>query len=277
MKKTCLILFCLSLLVSAPVASPAEDPQRTSPPPLTGPDNRADDARTILERYRAAWEAGAGRFELPQRTVLIFRISGTGGGDFNLLLSPGGGAVLAEGLPEKHDGGFRTDIETLRRLDRGEINHMTAMGRANWQDPAAMDPILPPGVKPSAEVLGRLLPLAFHFWNREHPVSVRFGEGTSRLVHGGNATVIHYDRGLRSAWYQLEAGMHINAEPADQVNPFASLFIVIRGSCQARLNGESRVLHEGMALVVPAGMSHEFWAGPGEYAEFIMICWGEGA
>lgn len=277
MKKTCLILFCLGLLVSAATASPAADRQRTSPPPLTGPDNRADDARAILERYRAAWEARAAEFQLAEKTILVFRVSGTGGGDYQLILQSNGRAELAEGLPEKHDGGFRTDIETLRRLDRGEINHMTAMGRANWHDPAAMDPILPPGVKPSAELLGRLLPLAFHFWNREHPVTVRFGEGTSRLVHGGNATVIHYDRGLRSAWYQLEEGMHVNAEPADQVNPFASLFIVIRGSFQARIGGELRVLRQGMALVVPAGLSHEFWAGPGEYGELIMICWGEGA
>lgn len=150
------------------------------------------------------------------------------------------------------------------------------MGRAHWSDPADMDPVLPAG-RLTPEVQALLLPVTFHFWNRGWPETIRFGDGTSRFVHGGNATVLFYDRGLRTAWYQLREGMHVNADPSDQVNPFPSLFVVIRGSFHARLGGEEQRLTEGIAVYVPAGMSHEFWAEQGEYGEVIMICWGEGA
>jgi quercetin dioxygenase-like cupin family protein len=71
--------------------------------------------------------------------------------------------------------------------------------------------------------------------------------------------------------------MHVNAEAKDQTNPFPSLFIFTRGAIQARLGGEERTCTEGEAVLVPAGMTHEFWARPDQYGELILIMFGEGA
>jgi len=71
--------------------------------------------------------------------------------------------------------------------------------------------------------------------------------------------------------------MHIN-EPADQqTNTFQSSFIVIRGEFRSRLDGKYRRPGEGEAVLVPPGMTHEFWADPDQYGEFIMIAFDEGA
>lgn len=269
---TCLLAAML-IVCSAPVS---REPDMTVPPQAETRDNSADDARTILGRYAEAWRGKEEMPSLKDTISVAFWISGEGGGEHTVVLAPQGPAEVVDGIAENHAGGFRTDIGTLRRLDRGEINALTAMGRAKWSDPADMDPVFPQGgLTPELQALH--LPLAFHFWNRDRPETVRFGEGTSRFVHGGNATIFFYDRGLRTAWYQLKEGMHVNAELSDQVNPFPSLFIVIRGSFSARLDGEEQRLSEGIAVHVPAGMPHEFWAGPGDYGEVIMICWGDGA
>lgn len=168
-------------------------------------------------------------------------------------------------------------METLRRLDRGELNLWTALGRARMRDPAPVNMRFPPEFRWTAEARGLYLPLAFHFWNREWPETILFNGKVSRRVHGGNVVVFYYDRGLRTAWYQVKAGMHLNADPADQVNEFPTLVIVTRGSFSGRFNGVERRLREGEAVFIPAGMRHEFWAGPDEYGEFVIVMFGDRA
>ena len=109
--------------------------------------------------------------------------------------------------------------------------------------------------------MAHLLRLHFHFWNRDWPEVIPFGDGMTRNIHGGNAAPFYYDRGLRTSWYQLEPGMHINREEAMQTNPFPSLFIMTRGRIQARLGGTDMTLQEGQTVLVPAGMTHEFGRG----------------
>src|SRR5690606_11511745 len=117
----------------------------------------------------------------------------------------------------------------------------------------------PDGFEWTPESRSLFLALAFHFWNRDWPEIIPFGDGETREVHGAQATVLYYGQGVRTAWYQLEAGMHINADPADRTNPFATLVVVTRGPISARLGGVDRLLSEVTAVFIPAGMPHEFW------------------
>jgi quercetin dioxygenase-like cupin family protein len=71
--------------------------------------------------------------------------------------------------------------------------------------------------------------------------------------------------------------MHINADPLDQVNPCTTLVIVTRGQARSRIGGVERILREGEAVLVPAGTAHEVWAGPGDYAECLLVMLGAGA
>jgi mannose-6-phosphate isomerase-like protein (cupin superfamily) len=235
-----------------------------------------DDARSILERYVGAWR-GAEEMNLDERVVLGITITGEGGGEYTVTLDPDGTARLEEGRPPSSAPRLETDIEMLRRIDRDEISAFTAMARAQWDDPTPLQVHLPPGFRWTAKAKALYFPLTFHFFNRSWPEVIPFGESASRFVHGGNSAIFYYDLGLRTAWYQVKPGMHVNAEPKDQINPFPSLFIFTRGAIQARLGGEERTCAEGEAVLVPAGMTHEFWAKPDQYGELILIMFGEGA
>jgi mannose-6-phosphate isomerase-like protein (cupin superfamily) len=209
--------------------------------------------------------------------VVGFWILGEGGGEFHTVLSAEPGAELQEGSPVRYDMGFEMEMRVLRHLDAGRLNVLTAMGQAEAGDPVPVVARLDPDFarRPDGSLLFRRV--AFHFWNREWPEVIRFGTGESRMVHGANAAVLLYDEQFRSAWFQLKPGMHVNADPTQQVNEFPQLIVVTRGAIRARLDGRELVLTEGEAVFIPPGMKHEFWVGSGEYGECIWIAFGEGA
>jgi mannose-6-phosphate isomerase-like protein (cupin superfamily) len=269
------ILLALSVTTSPDLAGQVKEP--TVPPPVNI-DNRNDDVRTILTRYAAAWR---GREALPGATAPIaigFEITGAGGGSYHLQLPPEGPGTLHDGLPVTDwEVIFQTDMEFLRRLDRGEISALTALGQAQGNDPTPLVPRFPPGFRWTVENRARMLPLVFHFWNRESPPILRFGEGSSRRIHGGDMAVFYYDVGLRTAWARIQPGVHVNEDPKDQANPFPSLVIVTRGIATARIGGREMILQEGQAVLVPAGVTHEFWATEDQYGECVIIMFGPGA
>jgi mannose-6-phosphate isomerase-like protein (cupin superfamily) len=264
------------LAALAATTASGRESQRTSPTRSMA-DNSADDARAILKRYVDAWR-GAEEMTLSETVVLGFEIEGTGGGSYHVTIPPAGPAELADGIPDSaYDVVFTTDIGHLRRLDRGELSALTALGRARMTDRTPLDFRFPPDFQLTPEAQGHLLRLTFHFWNRDWPEMIRFGDGLTRNVHGANSAVFYYQRGIRTAWYQVEPGMHVNRSEAEQTNPFPSLFIMTRGRIQARLGGKLVQFEEGHAVLVPAGMKHEFWAEEGQYGEFVLVMFGEGA
>lgn len=239
-------------------------------------ENSGDPAGRILDRYARAWR-GKEELRLNGERTIAFWVTGASGGEFHIVLTDAAGGALYPGSPRRYDVGFELNIETLRRLDRGELNALTAMAQARGSDPVPLRLKMPASFEWTPEARAFWQPFFFHFWHREWPETVRFGDGTTRKVHGANATVFYYDRGLRSGWYQLKPGAHINADAADQVNDFASFVIATRGQFQAQLGGRERTLHEGQAVFIPAGMTHEFWADPTQYGEFVLLMFGEGA
>ncbi len=109
------------------------------------------------------------------------------------------------------------------------------------------------------------------------PEFLAFDREASRVIHGANAVLLHYFEGLRSVWYQVESGQHINPDPRDQTNPFPSLFIFLTGRGKARIGGTETDIHGGTATLIPAGVAHEFWNRFEQPLEFILIMFGQGA
>lgn len=184
---------------------------------------------------------------------------------------------LRRGLPAVPSAVYTLDLDTLRRIDRGEINALTAMGRARAADPAPMDMEAMPGFQADAEFLARFIPFTFHFWTRGLPETASFGRQHSREVHGARMVVLYYQKGLRSAWAQIEKGRHVNKDPRDQTNPFPTMIIGIRGKAMARIGGKEIPLGAGRMVFVPAGVAHEAWNPYEEPAEIILLMFGEGA
>ena len=273
--RTPFILFIVLLIVALSSAcKPASDTlslDMTTPPEwgAVPPDRQAG---AILESYAQAWR-GVTEFELRTPVTLGIWIDAIG---YTVRLNDEGGDFEAT-PPDRFDFGFATDLETLRRIDAGTLNALTAMGQARASDPTPLELRLPDEFAGFDDIRGYWIPLTFHFWNREWPETIPFGQGATRHVHGANATVLVYDEGLRSAWYQLKAGMHVNADPADQVNDFASAIIVTRGSFRGKIDGVERAFREGETVIVPPGVAHEFYASDGEYGECVILMWGSGA
>lgn len=270
------VLVVLACAIAACATGRRLQYERSSPPPIQVVANAGDSARVILQRYADAWR---GQQELPleRNLVVAFWVKGDGGGDYHLVLSPNPGAIVRDGVPDRYDLGFELAIDFLRRLDRGDINALTAMGQARASDPIPLVPKFGPQFGDRSDAKLVFLRASFHFWTRGWPEIVRFGEGTTRPVHGGNATAFVYDREFRSAWYQVKPGMHINVDQRDQTNDYPNVVIVTRGRFKARLDGQERLLAEGEAVFIPAGMTHEFWAESDQYGEFVWIAFGEGA
>jgi mannose-6-phosphate isomerase-like protein (cupin superfamily) len=184
---------------------------------------------------------------------------------------------LQSGLPSAPSVLYTLDLATLKKLDRGEVNALTAMGRARASDPTPMDIELMESFQPEPEFFARFIPLTFHFWTRGFPETVDFGKQQSRNVHGANMVVLYYQKGLRSAWAQIDKGQHVNSDPNDQKNPFPTMIIGIRGKAVARIGGKEVILRAGQLAFIPAGINHEAWNPYDEPAEIILLMFGEGA
>jgi hypothetical protein len=199
-------------------------------------------------------------------------------GEWHVVVDGKGGVELKEGLPSQPSVFYVTDSQILRMIHKGKMSAMTAISRARMSEKTPLDFGFMEGFQPDPGFLGWAVKFTFHFWTRGLPEIVDFGPDTcSRLVHGAQAKILYYEKGLRSGWYQIKKGQHINADPGDQKNPFPTLVIMIRGSARAKIGGKSIELKKGSFLHIPSGVTHELWNDGDEPAEFIIVMFGEGA
>lgn len=232
------------------------------------------DVEAAVGEWAAAWGARDAA-PLPEAVAFEFLVTDTGDRFRVELPKDGPGRVVPAGGDEPATR-FKAEREVFCDLASGQMGILTSMGQARPGDPTPMDvDIAEPWTK-DGRVRRELIPAWYNFFATDTPDTVRFGFGHGRLVHGGHAVPLYYGEGLRTAWYGLEPGMHVNRDPADQANEFDSLFIVIAGPLQGRFDGETRTLDKGQSVYVPAGMRHEFWVDEGR-GEFIVVMSGEGA
>ena len=239
-------------------------------------DTAAESAEAHLSRLAQAWQ-GEREVKLDEPVRLKIVVQGEGGGAWYLDLTNAPRAALRQGTPPDWDLAFTLDVVTLGRMVRGELNALTAMGQARSSDPIPLRPELSERFAKRTDASLLFRRISHHFWSPGFPEVVRFNERAARLVHGANAVVLFYDRAFRSAWFQVKPGMHMNEAKAERANKFPNAIIVVRGSLQARLDGTERTLREGEAVLIPAGVEHEFWARPDQGAELIWLAFGEGA
>lgn len=235
--------------------------------------NAACDVGEAVAGWARDWSERGAR---PRREAIAFEFDVAEGGRYRVELSPQGEARLAEPRGEAYATRFSADTATYCAIASGRMNVLTTLAQARSSDPTPLQADIPEAYAAGERLRGELIPAWFHFFTAGAPEVVRFGFEHGRQVHGGIAVPLYYGSGLRSAWYGLEPGMHVNREAEDQVNPFDSIFVVIEGTVEARFDGRPRTLRRGESAFVPAGMAHEFRAGA-ERAEFVVIMVGDGA
>lgn len=189
-----------------------------------------------------------------------------------------GKASLTASNPEKEEFCLIMSRETLLKIYTGELNIFTAAGREKMSDPAPVNFRFSKNVSNIYALLTeKLYPVGFHFFTKGFPEIIRTGKEYSRLVHGGNAVLIYYAKGLRTGWYHLEKGMIINEDWEHSANPFNTLVLVTEGSGTAQLNDTTVPLNKGTNLFIPKGVKHQFKTTNENGLEFYIIMFGEGA
>ena len=174
--------------------------------------------------------------------------------------------------PSQHPAPYYTlDLVTLRKLHVGEMNALTAMGKSVGSDSSPMEIGFQAGFKPDKDFFSIFLPQSFHFWTRGLPEIIPYGAGLTRQLHGAGSVIFFYKEGFKSAWARLEKGMHANKEPHLQVGSSTTLVIVLKGIAEARIGGKRAAVSAGSAILVPAGVAHEFWNERDEPAELVLI------
>ncbi len=185
---------------------------------------------------------------------------------------------VTAGMPSEPAPVFVTNLETLSRLHSGSLHALTAAAKAKSSEYAPLDLDVMEGFEVSQEVVSRLIPLYFHFWTRGTPEVIPWGrEELTRVVHGASAGVFYYQPGFRSGWFRMTRGQHANEDESQQVNPFPTLIIGVSGTARGLIDGKPVTIHGGEAVLIPAGVSHEFWNDDDEPAVGILLMFGEGA
>jgi mannose-6-phosphate isomerase-like protein (cupin superfamily) len=184
---------------------------------------------------------------------------------------------LKKGNPENPTYYFKLDSKTLEKLDRGEWNGLTAQAKAFESDFAPLDMDVMVGFQPGPGFVPEILDVSFHFWTRGNPEIIPYGNNFTRFTHGADVTIFFYQPGLRSAWGSLKKGMHANQDPRSQINEFPSLVIFTQGKGVAKIGGKEITVQKGQAILIPAGVTHEFWNANEESLELVLLMFGEGA
>jgi mannose-6-phosphate isomerase-like protein (cupin superfamily) len=185
--------------------------------------------------------------------------------------------IVAKGQPKAPTFYFVTNLRTLKDLDQGKMNALTAGVKAFSTDYAPLDIEVMEGFQPGEQFVGEVLAFTFHFWTKGIPEVVPFGQHYTRGTHGAQAAVFYYDTGLRTGYGFLHPGQHANEHPLSKSNPFSSMIILTKGKVIARLNEVDYEIGAGNAFFIPPGMTHEVLNPFDEPAEFVLLMFGEGA
>lgn len=226
--------------------------------------------RAELDRLAADYRIDPSRLDV----VFGLRVDGR---DWTVA-SSASGVTVRDGAPDTAAMVFVTDGGTFARIAAGDLAGLTSMAQARSSDPTPMTLDVVHDLEFNDETLETFMSVLFHFFTTGQPEIIPLGSAHARVVHGGNALPIYYAPHLRTSWYAIAPGQHINEDPIDQVNDFASIFIMIKaGSAKARLGGAETPLRDNTAIFVPPGMTHEFWNDGEEDAQIILLMFGENA
>lgn len=229
-----------------------------------------DEVEAVLQTYVDDYASDVTRFD----QTFGIRVAG----NWWTVTVAGDETTLTRGEPTEPTYYYTiTEEETLRRIDRGELNMFTGMAKAFSTDVTPTDLDTMEGYQPRPDFMTVVIPQVFHFWTRGFPEVVPFSEDRALPTHGAHTVIIYYQEGFRSGWGYLAPGEHANEDPRSRTNPFPSLFIGLQGTATARINGVDSEFSEGNFMIIPPGVSHEFINESDENVHFLLFMFGEGA
>lgn len=213
---------------------------------------------------------------------MLFGIKVPGEGEWHVRVTgekadDGWGVELGHGPAPTPTFVYKIEPDTLIAIDRGELNPLTAQGKAFSGDYTPMSIVQMQGYEPSAEQYAAVNPFSFHFWTRGFPEVIPFGEGLTREAHGSSFVAFYYEMGLRTAWSRVDPGGRVRDDPREMAMPFPMLIIGVRGTAEGEVDGHRVSLPAGNAVFVPPNVNHLWWNDTDEAAEAILVMFGDGA
>ncbi|MEO1514471.1 MAG: cupin domain-containing protein [Bacteroidota bacterium] len=185
--------------------------------------------------------------------------------------------LLTEGLPKVKTFVYNIEPATLQAIHNGELNALTAQGKAFSGDYTPMSISMMEGYQPSEEAYHKINPFSFHFWTRGFPETIPFSEGLTRKAHGSNFVVFYYEKGLRTVWYRVLPEEKVRHDPREQVMPFPIMVVAIKGTTEGIVDGKRISLEKGNTIFIPPNVHHKWWNETDEASEGILIMFGKGA
>jgi hypothetical protein len=208
--------------------------------------------------------------EVPQKGQWHVRVTGQKTGET-------WGVELHTGPAPEPTYVYRVEEATLRMVDSGELNSLTARGKMFATDYAPMDVIGMDGWDPSPEEYAAINPFSFHFWTRGFPEVIPFGQGLTRKLHGSPVVGFYYETGLRTVYSRIDPGGRVRDDPREQAMPFLMLIIVVEGVAEGEVDGTRVTVSKGEAVFVPPNATHLWWNDTDEPAAAVIVMFGEGA
>lgn len=184
---------------------------------------------------------------------------------------------VRKGLPKTPTFIYNIEYETLVGIYDGQLNALTAQGKAFSGDYTPMSIDKMEGYKPSKAEEDKVNPFSFHFWTKGFPEMIPFREGMTRRAHGSNFVVFYYEKGLRTAWYRVQPEEKVRHDPREQAMPFPMMIVAIKGTTKGEVDGQPVSLSEGNTIFIPPFANHKWWNETNEATEAILIMFGEGA
>ncbi|MEL6105826.1 MAG: cupin domain-containing protein [Planctomycetota bacterium] len=187
------------------------------------------------------------------------------------------GVSLRKGLPSEATFVYRVEFETLRAIDAGKMNAMTAQGKAFKDDYTPMSVTHMKGYEPTLAEVGEINPFSFHFWTRGFPEKIPFRSIRTRKAHGSQFGIFYYQPGFRSGWYRVMPGDRVHDGPRERAMPFPMLAVATKGTTEGEIDGVRISLSAGNAVFIPPHAEHRWWNAGEEPSEAIVLMFGEGA
>jgi mannose-6-phosphate isomerase-like protein (cupin superfamily) len=266
MRLLIICLLCAGLNTGIPVSATADSETSPGRSALAVIESYVEDFRS--DRFAA--EPMLFGIEVPGQGEWHVQVTGEKVGD-------AWGVELNEGVAPKPTFVYKIETETLDAIDRGEMNALTAQGKAFIGDYTPMSIAQMEGFEPTMEEYAAINPFSFHFWTRGFPEMIPFGEGMTRKAHGGNFVIFYYETGLRTAWYRIEPGERVREDAREQAMPFPIMIVGIKGAAEGEVDGKRVTLPAGNTLFVPPNVMHKWWNETDEPADAILIMFGDGA
>ncbi|MEM9302652.1 MAG: cupin domain-containing protein [Pseudomonadota bacterium] len=185
--------------------------------------------------------------------------------------------LLRDGPSPTPTWGYRMDEKTLRMIDSGEWNALTARGKAFSSDKAPMELFDMEGYKRTPEAYRAINPFSFHFWTRGFPELIPFGADLTRTLHGSPAVGLYYETGLRTIYSRIDPGGRVRDDPREMAMPFLIMIAVIEGVAEGEVDGERVTVPAGNVVFVPPHATHLWWNDTDEPAAALLIMFGDGA